>query len=142
MPLDPTFARQLTQVVGEEGILADEDRLIVYESDALTQYRHRPSAVVLPRTTEEVSSVIRILHAAGHPFVPRGSGTGLSGGALAVGGAVAIGTNRMNKILELDAANRRARVQPGVINSDLTRASLVHGLIYAPDPSSQAACTL
>ncbi|MEX1256446.1 MAG: FAD-linked oxidase C-terminal domain-containing protein [Gemmatimonadota bacterium] len=142
MPLDPTLARQLTQVVGEEGILADEDRLIVYESDALTQYRHRPSAVVLPRTTEEVSSVIRILHAAGHPFVPRGSGTGLSGGALAVGGAVAVGTNRMNKILELDAANRRARVQPGVINSDLTRASLVHGLIYAPDPSSQAACTL
>jgi glycolate oxidase subunit GlcD len=142
MPLDPTIHRRLTQVVGDDAVLSDEDRLIVYESDALTQYRHRPSAVVLPRTTEEVSAVVRILHDAGLSFVPRGSGTGLSGGALTVGGSVAIGTTRMNRILDLDAANRRARVQAGVVNSDLTRASLAHGLIYAPDPSSQAACTL
>jgi glycolate oxidase subunit GlcD len=142
MTLDPSLARRLSDVVGDEGVLADEDRLIVYESDALTQYRHRPSAVVLPRSTEETSAVLRILHEEGRPFVPRGSGTGLSGGALAVGGSVAVGTNRMNRILELDAANRRARVQAGVINSNLTRASVAYGLVYAPDPSSQAACTL
>jgi len=142
MSLDKTLARRLAAIVGEDAVLTDDDRLLVYESDALTQYRHRPSAVVLPRTTAELSGVLRILHDEGRPFVARGSGTGLSGGALAVGGAVVVGTGRMNRILEMDAPNRRARVQPGVINTDLTRAALAHGLIYAPDPSSQAACTL
>ena len=120
----------------------DRDRLLVYESDGLTQYRHPPSAVVLPRTTDELSRVLALLHAEGRVFVARGSGTGLSGGALAIDGAVLVGTARMNRILEIDPENRRARVQPGVINSELTQATLPQGLIYAPDPSSQTACTL
>ncbi len=120
----------------------DRDRLLVYESDGLTQYRHPPSAVVLPRTTDELSRVLALLHAEGRVFVARGSGTGLSGGALAIEGAVLVGTARMNRILEIDPENRRARVQPGVINSELTQATLPQGLIYAPDPSSQTACTL
>jgi glycolate oxidase subunit GlcD len=141
-PLGESLVRRIISVVGDDGVFVDRDRLLVYESDALTQYRHPPSAVVLPRTTEELSRVLSLLYEAGRAFVPRGSGTGLSGGALAVGGSVVIGTARMNRILELDAENRRARVQPGVVNSDLTGAALVHGLIYAPDPSSQSACTL
>jgi glycolate oxidase subunit GlcD len=128
--------------VGADAVLKDPDRLLVYESDGLTQYRVRPSAVVLPATTEEVQGVLSTLHNAGVPFVPRGAGTGLSGGALALGGAVVVGTARMNRILHVDPLNRRARVQPGVVNASLTRATLPHGLIYAPDPSSQSACTL
>ena len=140
--LEPRLVRRLRSAVGENGVIVDPDRLLVYESDGLTQYRHAPAGVVLPRSTEEVSEVLQILHQDGRPFVPRGAGTGLSGGALALGGAVAVGTARMNKILEVDPENRRARVQPGVINAYLTKATLPHGLIYAPDPSSQSACTL
>jgi glycolate oxidase subunit GlcD len=129
-------------VVGADAVFDDPDQLLVYESDGLTQYRHRPSAVVLPRSTEELREVIRLLHEARQPFVPRGAGTGLSGGALAVGEAVVVATTRMNRILSLDPANRRARVQPGVVNAHLTRAATPHGLFYPPDPSSQSACTL
>ncbi len=140
--LDPALARRLQSVVGEEAVIADRDRLLVYESDGLTQYRFAPAAVVLPGSTEQVSEVLRVLHDAKQRFVARGAGTGLSGGALAVDDAILVGTARMNRILELDVANRRARVQPGVINAHLTQATLPHGLIYAPDPSSQSACTL
>lgn len=140
--LGSALLSRLRSIVGEDGVLADPDRLLVYESDGLTQYRFRPSAVVLPRSTEEVSLVLRTLDAACVPFVPRGAGTGLSGGALATDGAVVVGTARMNRVLEIDAANRRARVEPGVINAHLTQFALPHGLIYAPDPSSQSACTL
>ncbi|MEX0936123.1 MAG: FAD-linked oxidase C-terminal domain-containing protein [Gemmatimonadota bacterium] len=129
-------------MVGDAAVILDPDRLLVYESDGLTQYRFPPSAVVLPASTDEVSAVLRALHDAGTSFVPRGAGTGLSGGALAVDGAVVVGTARMNRILEVDPVNRRARVEPGVINAHLTRATRPHGLIYAPDPSSQSACTL
>lgn len=123
-------------------MLEDPDRLLVYESDGLTQYRVRPSAVVLPASTAEVQGVLHVLSEAGLPFVPRGAGTGLSGGALALAGAVVVGTARMNRILSVDPENRTARVQPGVVNASLTRATLPYGLIYAPDPSSQSACTL
>ncbi len=140
--LDAVLVARLRSVVGEDGVIEDPDRLVVYESDGLTQYRHAPAAVVFPRTTREVSQVLRILHEAERHFVARGSGTGLSGGALAVNGAILVGTGRMNRILEIDVENRRARVQPGVINAHLTQATLPHGLIYAPDPSSQSACTL
>ncbi len=114
----------------------------MYESDALTQYRHRPGAVVFPRDTGAVQGVVRILAEAGIPFVARGAGTGLSGGALALNGAVMIATARMNRVLHMDPVNRRARVQPGVINAELTRVAAPHGLFYAPDPSSQSACSL
>jgi glycolate oxidase subunit GlcD len=140
--LGSALRNRLRSIVGEDGVFSDPDRLLVYESDGLTQYRFPPSAVVLPRTTAEVSAVLRALSAASVPFVPRGAGTGLSGGALAVDGAVVVATNRMNRVLEIDAANRRARVEPGVINAHLTQLALPQGLIYAPDPSSQSACTL
>ena len=132
----------LTAVVGPQAVITDPGRLLVYESDGLTAYRHAPQAVVLPQTTEEVQRVVQALHEASVPIVPRGAGTGLSGGALAAQGGVIIGTGRMNKIISLDPENRTARVQPGVINAALSKAAAEYGLYYAPDPSSQSACTL
>ena len=132
----------LTAICGPDGVIVDPDRLLVYESDALTAYRHRPGAVVLPRTTDELRHTVREIARAGLPIVPRGAGTGLSGGAVALGGAIVVGTARMNRILVIDAPNRRAVLQPGVINAELSAAAAAHGLYYAPDPSSQTACTI
>ncbi len=136
------LAVSLTGICGQDGVIVDEDRLLVYESDALTAYRHRPSAVVLPRTTEQVRRAVAAITSHGLPIVPRGAGTGLSGGAVPLGGAVIIGTARMNRILTIDAANRRAVLQPGVINAELSAAAAAYGLYYAPDPSSQTTCTI
>ncbi len=136
------MAGRLREVVGPRGFLEDPARLLVYESDGLTQYRVSPAAVVLPASAEELSRTLALLHEAGVPVVPRGAGTGLSGGALAIRGGVIVGTSRMNRILEVDPVNRTARVEPGVVNARLTEATLPHGLVYAPDPSSQSACTL
>jgi glycolate oxidase subunit GlcD len=115
--------------------------LLVYESDGLPGYRKRPSLAVFPATRDETVAIVQLLAQEGVPFVPRGAGTGLSGGALA-DGIVLIGLNRLTRILELDPVSRLARVEPGVVNVALTRAAAVHGLHYAPDPSSQAACTI
>jgi glycolate oxidase subunit GlcD len=115
---------------------------MVYESDGLTAYRFAPSMVVLPRTTAEVCQVVADVAKEGLPIVPRGAGTGLSGGAAALNGAVVVATTRMNEILSVDPANRRAVVQPGVINAHLTERVRREGLYYAPDPSSQSACTI
>ncbi|HSH75309.1 MAG TPA: FAD-binding protein, partial [Longimicrobiales bacterium] len=123
-------------------MITDPDRLVVYESDGLTAYRVQPRAVVLPGSTEEVAAVVEVLHEESIPVVPRGAGTGLSGGALPIPEGVVVGTARMNSILGIDPENRLARVQPGVINARLTEAASVHGLYYAPDPSSQSTCTL
>jgi glycolate oxidase subunit GlcD len=139
---DSSIVRALRAVVGQENVVTDPDRLVVYESDGLTSYRVIPHAVVLPATTDEVAEVVRLLHAEGIPVVPRGAGTGLSGGALPIADGVVVGTARMNRILEIDPDNRLARVQPGVINAKLTEAARPHGLYYAPDPSSQSTCTL
>jgi glycolate oxidase subunit GlcD len=133
---------ELRNIVGAEQVVTDPDRLLVYESDASATHRARPGAVVLPASTEEVASVCRLLAGAGVPVVPRGAGTGLSGGAIATEGGVVVGTARMNRILELDSENRRALLQPGVVNADLSQAALPFGLHYAPDPSSQPACTI
>lgn len=140
--LGPSLVEALGSVVGDAALITEADRLLVYESDGLTQYRVPPAAVVLPGNRIELREVIRVLAKADHPFVMRGAGTGLSGGALAMEGGVVVGTARMGRILEVDPANRRARVEPGVVNAHLTRATRTHGLIYAPDPSSQSACTL
>ncbi len=134
--------KALRDSVGEDGVITDPSRLMVYESDGLTAYRCPPAAVVLPRTTEQVQRVVGILADADLDFLPRGSGTGLSGGALAGEGSVIIGTARMNQILEIDPENRTARVQPGVVNARLSMATRPHGLYYAPDPSSQSTCSL
>ena len=136
------LTRPLAEIVGPEFVISDPGRLLAYESDGLTAYRSTPRAVVLPSTAREVSEVVAFLHAEGVPVVPRGAGTGLSGGALAGGDAVVLGTARMNRIIDFDPSNRRARVQPGVVNARLTELAAPHGLQYAPDPSSQSACTI
>lgn len=133
---------ELRQVLGEDGVIVDAGSLLVWETDALTAYRVTPQAVLLPRDTEETARTVRILARENIPFVPRGAGTGLSGGALALEGSVLIGFSRMTQILSIDAGNRRAVVQPGVVNSALSAALLPAGLYYAPDPSSQTVCTI
>jgi glycolate oxidase subunit GlcD len=133
---------RLQGIVGREGVIFQPSELLVYESDGLTSYRRTPGGVVFPRSTAEVSGVLQVLFEAGVPVVPRGAGTGLSGGALADGDAVVVSTARMSEILEVDAPNRRAVVQPGVLNAELSAACRPFGLMYAPDPSSQSACTL
>jgi glycolate oxidase subunit GlcD len=136
------LADRLRRILGDDAVITDPGALLVYESDGLTAYRFSPGAVLLPTTTEDVCDVVRALHAAGTPFVARGAGTGLSGGALALDNAVVISTARMDRILEIDARNRIARVQPAVINVHLTAAAAPDKLYYAPDPSSQTVCTI
>lgn len=136
------LAEALREVVGSEACLTRSEDLFVYEADGLTLHRGRPAAVVLPRSKEEVAGVVRACRAHGVPFVARGAGTGLSGGATAIQGGVVIECARMNRILHVDPESRVAVVQPGVVNAELSREVAHHGLFYAPDPSSQAACTL
>lgn len=140
--LSPNVADRLRAIVGHDLVITDPDRLFAYESDGLTAYRVVPRAVVLPETTEQVSQVLRTLHDEGIDVVPRGAGTGLSGGALPTPDGVIVGTARMSRILSIDAPNRLAHVQPGVINARLTEATAPYGLYYAPDPASQSTCTL
>ncbi|MGH7552185.1 MAG: FAD-binding oxidoreductase [Longimicrobiales bacterium] len=140
--LDPDLAHRLRSVVGDDGLITDPGALLVYESDGLTAYRSRPRAVVLPRSTAQVAGVVKALVAADVPFVPRGAGTGLSGGALALEDSVLVSMARMDRILSIDPDNRRAIVEPGVVNVKLTAAARPYGLHYAPDPSSQTVCTV
>jgi len=131
----------LEDIVGKRRVLQRRGELVVYSADGLPTYRKEPRLAVFPETREELIDVVRSLAAVGAPFVPRGAGTGLSGGALA-DGVVLIGLNRLNRILSVDPDNRLAVVEPGVVNVTLTREAGKHGLHYAPDPSSQAACTI
>ncbi len=133
---------RLRSIVGSEHVLATREETFAYECDGLTHLRSRPAVVVLPKTTEEVAAVVRVLHEAKVPFVARGAGTGLSGGALCPEDGVIIETARMRKILAIDAANRFARVECGVPNAQVSLATKPFGLFYAPDPSSQVACTI
>jgi glycolate oxidase len=136
------FVSDLRKAVGDEYVLAAPEELLVYECDALSIYRNMPLAVVLPKSTEEVQGVVRVAEKHKASIVPRGAGTGLSGGALPHENGVLIGFGRMNQILEVDLPNRRAVVQPGVVNLHLSQAIKQQGYYYAPDPSSQAACTI
>jgi len=136
------LVRALEAVVGPERCLSRRDELLVYECDGLTLHTADPSAVVFPESTAEVQDLVRACRRIGVPFVPRGAGTGLSGGALADEGAVVIECSRLNRIRSIDPENRIAVVEPGVVNADLSVAAAPHGLFYAPDPSSQLACTL
>jgi glycolate oxidase subunit GlcD len=133
---------RLKEIVGAEACLARPEELLVYECDGLTLHRAQPAAVVLPRTRDEVVRVVRACREHGVPFVPRGAGTGLSGGAVAARGGVVIECSRLDRIVEIDALDRFAVVEPGVVNADLSRAAAPHGLFYAPDPSSQLVCTI
>src|SRR4029077_230498 len=123
-----------------DAVITEPAELRTYECDALTGWRAIPQAVVLPRSTAGVVAAVCACADHGAPFVARGAGTGLSGGAVPVAEGIVIGLSRMNRILEVDAPNRRVRVQPGVPNLDVTRAVAAHGLFYAPDPSSQQVC--
>ncbi|MBI4422065.1 MAG: FAD-binding protein, partial [Gemmatimonadetes bacterium] len=129
-------------VVGRRWLKAAPAELDTYSTDGLPTRVSRPRAVVLPGTREEVIRVVSELARLGLPFVARGAGTGLSGGAVADPDAVVIALTRLNRILSVDAPNRRAVVEPGVVNARLSAAAAPHGLQYAPDPSSQAACTI
>ncbi|MFT5444501.1 MAG: glycolate oxidase subunit GlcD [Myxococcota bacterium] len=133
---------QLRDIVGSESCLARAEELFVYECDGLTLDPSTPSVVVLPSCTQEVVEIVKACRKHNTPFVPRGAGTGLSGGAHAKSNAVVIETSRMKKVLEVDVENRIARVQPGLVNLDLSNAVAPHGLYYAPDPSSQQVCTI
>ena len=132
----------LRAIVPGESVIAEDALLRPYESDGLTAYRQLPLAVVLPETTAQVSQILAWCHAAGVKVVPRGAGTSLSGGALPLADAVLLGLGKFNRILAIDYANRLAVVQPGVTNLAVTRAVEAQGFYYAPDPSSQIACTI
>ena len=123
-------------------LLSDEESLRPYESDGLSAYRQLPGLVALPETVEQVQSVLRACHAHRVPVIARGAGTGLSGGALPRPDAVLLSLSRLNRIIEIDPLNRTATVQPGVRNLAISEAAAVHGLYYAPDPSSQIACSI
>jgi glycolate oxidase len=136
------LARDLSAIVGDEAVITDPTELTTYDCDAYTIEKSLPTAVVLPQTTEQVVELVRYANRVGLPIVPRGAGTGLSGGALAVNGGVVIATTRMNRILWVDTRNRRIRAQAGAVNITLTKAAQHAGLHFAPDPSSQGACTI
>ncbi len=142
MAVTAAFLASLEQAVGREHVITDPEELAVYDCDGLTGWRAQPACVVLPRSTEEVQSVVRACAAATVPFVARGAGTGLSGGALPVADGVVVSLARMDRILEIDLDSQRVVVQPGVTNLDVTRAVEADGFFYAPDPSSQQVCTI
>ena len=139
--MDATLVRALERIVGAEHVLADREAVASYSYDGGID-RGSPGCVVLPDGTEQTAAVVRACAAAGVAVVARGAGTGLSGGAIAHADAVVISTARMRRILEIDAENRFARVEPGTVNADVSAAAAPFGLRYVPDPSSQAACTI
>ncbi|HEX9544809.1 MAG TPA: FAD-linked oxidase C-terminal domain-containing protein [Pyrinomonadaceae bacterium] len=137
-----TLTKQLRAIVGDDAVRAEPDELLVYECDGLPQHKHLPRAVVFPNSTAQVSEVLALLAREQVPFTPRGAGTGLSGGALAMNQGVVIELARMRQILEIDPLNRLAVVQPGVVNLQVSRAVAHLGLHYVPDPSSQPTCSI
>jgi glycolate oxidase len=136
------FVRTVAASLPADALIDQPEQLKTYECDGLTGYRVVPSLVVLPETTEQVQAVVRACHAEGVPFVARGAGTGLSGGALPVEEGVVVSLARMNRVLEVDLDSQRVVVQPGVTNLQVTEAVVSAGLFYAPDPSSQQVCTI
>ena len=136
------IAEALRRIVPGEGVIDTPEELRVYETDGLTAYRQLPMLVVLPSTVEQVSAVLAYCHANGVKVVPRGAGTSLSGGALPVADGIVLGMAKFNQIFGIDYDNRCAVVQPGVTNLAITEAVAARGFYYAPDPSSQIACTI
>jgi glycolate oxidase len=136
------LASACREILPVRAVVAAKQELLTYDSDGLTLHRWQPPLVVLPETTDQVVALVALCHREGVPCVARGSGTGLSGGAVSEEPALVIATSRMRSILDLDLANRRITVQPGVINSWVTRAVCGEGYYYAPDPSSQVVCSI
>ena len=140
--MDEKVVNRLCELVGPDGVVANKDALSVYDCDGYTLEKSIPEIVVLPHSTEEVSAVVKFLNKEKIAFVPRGAGTGLSGGCLPVEAPVMIGTSRLNKIVHIDVLNRYVVAQSGVVNLWVSNAVKDQGLQYAPDPSSQQACTI
>jgi glycolate oxidase subunit GlcD len=140
--MTPELIDALGRIVGPRWVRHRRAELATYTMDGLPTRESYPGVVVMPGSAAEVRELVRLLHLTAIPFVARGAGTGLSGGAVADPDAVLVTLTRMNRILHLDAARRRAKLQPGVVNARLSEAALPHGLQYVPDPSSQAACTV
>jgi glycolate oxidase len=136
------IVRQLKRIAPNATLIADLEGRRTFETDALTAYRCMPLAVVLPESTEEVSAILRYCYDNKIKVVPRGAGTSLAGGALPLEDSIVLVVTRMNRVLAIDEANRLARVQTGITNLAITNAAAAHGFFYAPDPSSQLACTL
>src|SRR2546430_4355520 len=141
-PLPDALVSRFAAVVGEAYAISKPEQLRTYESDGLASFRVTPGVVVLPASTEEVIGCVKIAREAGLPIGARGSGPGLSGGALPVPGCVLVGLSRMRKILEVDLENAFMRVEPGVINLDVSKQIGPEGWYYAPDPSSQSVCSI
>jgi glycolate oxidase len=137
-----TLRRELAGIVGAAGVLSEPDELLVYESDGLTLFRALADFIVFPTATEHVAAIVRLANREGLPFVARGAGTGLSGGCLPAEGGIVISMMRMNRVLEVDYDNQIAVVEPGLVNLHLSWAVGPQGFYYAPDPSSQQACTI
>ena len=140
--MDQAFLDSLRRTLGRGGLVTRTEQLRTYECDGLTNFRVVPVAVALPSSTDQVVAVVRACHEAGVPFVARGSGTGLSGGALPVEGGIVLCLTRLDHILEVDLPNQRVVVEPGVINSQVTQRVSAAGYFYAPDPSSQQVCSI
>src|SRR5438270_5895149 len=138
----PTLVDRLRSIAGPQGILTSASDLLVYECDGYTIAKNRPDVVVFPTSTDQVVDIVRACNEAGVPFLPRGAGTSLAGGCLPVGGGVMIALTRMKRILEVSTRDRYAVVEPGVVNLWLTHHLRPQGFHYAPDPSSQGACTV
>jgi glycolate oxidase len=134
--------RELETIVGGGGVLSDPEELLVYESDGLTLFRALADFIVFPRSADEVAAVVRLANRERLPFVARGAGTGLSGGCLPAEGGLVLSLMRMNRVLEVDYDNHIAVVEPGLVNLHLSWAVGPRGYYYAPDPSSQQACTI
>jgi glycolate oxidase len=137
-----TLRRELEQIVGAGGVLSDPEELLAYESDGLTLFRALADFVIFPRSAEQVSAVVKLASREKLPFVARGAGTGLSGGCLPTEGGLVLSLMRMNRVLEVDYDNQIAVVEPGLVNLHLSWAVGPQGYYYAPDPSSQQACTI
>ena len=140
--MDAVFLAELERIVGPDGLVRDAGELLTYASDGLVRLREQPAAAVLPDTVDQVQRVVRLCHAAKVPFVARGQGTGLSGGALPHPDGVLIVMTRMNRVLDVDIPNQRITVEPGVMNLEVTRRVAAAGYYYAPDPSSQVICSI
>jgi glycolate oxidase len=140
--MDQRLLNEFVRICGAGAVLHEPLQLMTYECDGLPHLRRVPAAVLLPSSASEVQAIVRVCHREGVPFVARGHGTGLSGGAMPVAGGIVIALTRLNRILEVDIPNRRITVEPGVTNLDITKAVAAHGYYYAPDPSSQQVCSI
>jgi glycolate oxidase len=140
--IDAAFVSELRRICGDQGVVTDSLELLTYECDGLPHLRYTPPVVALPGSAEEVQAVVRLCDRHDVPFVARGHGSGLSGGALPIPGGLVIGLARLNRVVDVDIANRRVTVEPGVTNLEITRQVAPFGFYYAPDPSSQQVCSI